>query len=152
MIKHKGFTFIELVVVLAIIATLAVMAAPNYFNMAAVQDMNKSAIDLSSTLQKAQSRAILEGSPITVYLGSTPPLASNEMSWMPSGNSIFVGGPQTVFVGKNGFLQTSATDKKYYGVLQFLICSSNVDASRKVTYNRIGVITTTEAMEGCNAS
>lgn len=152
MIKQKGFTLIELIVVLTIISTLAVMAAPNYFNMAAVQDMNKSAIDLSATLQKAQSRALLEKRLITVYLGSSPALASDEMSWMPSGNSIFVGGTQTVYVSKDGFLQASATDKKYYGVLHFKVCSSSVNASRTVTYNRIGVITTTEAKEGCDAS
>lgn len=152
MIKHKGFSLIELIVVLSIISTLAVMAAPNYFNMAAVQNMNKSAIDLSATLQKAQSRAILEKRAITVYLGSSPVLASNEMNWMPSGKTIFVGGTQTIFVSKEGFLQASATDKTYYGVLHFVVCSSNVDASRKVTYNRIGVITTTEAREGCNAN
>lgn len=150
--KQKGFSLVELIVVLVIISILSVMAAPNYFNMAAIQDMNKSTVDLSSTLQKAQSRAVLEKRTITVYLGSSPTLADDEMSWMPSGKSIFLGNTQTIHVNKEGFLQPSKTDNRYYGVLHFVVCSSGVDASRKVTYNRVGVITTSEAREGCHAN
>lgn len=55
----RGFTIVELMVVIVIVAILAVLAAPSFNSFIAKQRIRSAAYDLAQTLQTARSNAIL---------------------------------------------------------------------------------------------
>ena len=55
----RGFTIVELMVVIVIAAILAAMAAPSFFDFIARQQIRSAAYELAQTLQTARSKAIL---------------------------------------------------------------------------------------------
>ena len=58
--KVKGFTLIELMVTMAVLAIIAGMAAPSFGNLLLKQNLNRSTQDLVATLSAARSTAVLE--------------------------------------------------------------------------------------------
>lgn len=150
--KIKGFSMIEMIVTLVIISILSVIAAPNIKSVLIQEHLNQSASDLIRVLQKAQSRALLEKEVMRVFIGTEPTLNDTELSWMPSGEAYIRGGSVSIYIGKNGYIQTSATNAAFAGVKDYIICSKGGTHSRKVTVNRLGVITDSGVRENCDAS
>ena len=62
---HKGFTIIELVVTLAIIAILAAIAAPSFREYLATQRLKGAITELSTDLQFARSESVQKNAAIT---------------------------------------------------------------------------------------
>lgn len=87
--SKRGFTLVELIVTIAIVAILTVLAAPSINNLIAKQQLNKSARELSSTLSQARSQAALLRTNITVNLNSTATDTTTTFNWKPSGKSIY---------------------------------------------------------------
>ncbi|QPS10101.1 GspH/FimT family pseudopilin [Delftia acidovorans] len=56
--RHQGFTMIELMVVVALVAVLAALAAPSFTTQIANQRVNTAAQELQSLLQFARSQAV----------------------------------------------------------------------------------------------
>lgn len=150
--NSHGFSMIEIIVTLVIISVLAVIAVPSFKNVMIQEQLNQSATDLITTLQKAQSRALLEKQVMQVYVGTSPTLTDTSLSWMPSGGSTIKGGAVQIFIGKDGYVQTTATTTTFAGVKTFILCSQGETHSRKITFNRIGVITDSGLRENCDAS
>ncbi len=64
--KNKGFTLLELMIVIAIAGILAVIAIPNWFTWRATAKINGAATNLRGDLEFAKMRAIKENRRITV--------------------------------------------------------------------------------------
>ena len=75
MLKIKGFTLIELMVTIGIMAIIATLAAPSFGNMLTNQKLKKTTVEMKIKLQEARSRALLTRSP-TVVCPSTITLAA----------------------------------------------------------------------------
>lgn len=57
--KEQGFTLIELMVTIAVLAIIATMAAPSFNNLLIKQNLKTTAYNMRDTLKEARSRAIL---------------------------------------------------------------------------------------------
>ena len=66
--KHKGFTLIELMVTIAIMAIIAMIAAPSFSQMKERRLVQESLRDLASSLTTARSNAALYRQDVTCLL------------------------------------------------------------------------------------
>lgn len=55
----RGFTLIELMVTIAVLAVVAMMAAPSFGNILANQRLKQTLVEIKSSLAEARSRAML---------------------------------------------------------------------------------------------
>ncbi|WP_291354974.1 GspH/FimT family pseudopilin [Acinetobacter sp. UBA3106] len=57
--KEQGFTLIELMITIAILAIIATMAAPSFNNLLIKENLKTTAYNMKDTLKEARSRAML---------------------------------------------------------------------------------------------
>lgn len=84
---NRGFTLIELMVTIAVIAILAMIAAPSMSNLIASQNLNKSSRELAATLSQARSQAALLRREVTVNLNSSAADTATTFNWAPGANN-----------------------------------------------------------------
>ena len=68
--KNQGFTLIELMITISILAIIAMIAAPSFGNMRINQKLKLSVMEMKTGIQQGRSRAILTRS-LTVVCPST---------------------------------------------------------------------------------
>ncbi len=68
--KNKGFTLIEMMVTIAVLAIVAMMAAPSFGKTLANQKLKQNIMELKFALQAARSQALLARAPTVVCLNS----------------------------------------------------------------------------------
>ncbi|MDR7015992.1 GspH/FimT family pseudopilin [Acinetobacter sp. 3657] len=69
--KGRGFTLIELMVTIAILAIVAMMAVPSFGNMVARQKLNAATRELTLAINQAKSQAALMKTTVAVCLNRT---------------------------------------------------------------------------------
>ena len=69
--KDKGFTLIEMLVVIAIIGIISAIAVPNFYSYAAGMKLRSSSRDLYSTLQDTRMKAIRQNTRWAVRFNGT---------------------------------------------------------------------------------
>ena len=132
-ISQQGFTLIELMVTLAVLAILSTVAVPAFNTMLTQQQLNKSARDLALTLSDARAKAALERREVKVELNSSAVNTNTQFNWMPSGEAILSStSPTTVTFLPIGVVQGGAA-------VTFEVCSSSTSGvSRIITIGRMG--------------
>ncbi|NWK72834.1 prepilin-type N-terminal cleavage/methylation domain-containing protein [Acinetobacter sp. SwsAc6] len=85
MYKSKGFTLIELMVTIAILAIIATMAVPSFNSISLNQNLKKSTNTLTQEIKAARTKAILEKRQITLKLASSANNAPTTLNWMQEG-------------------------------------------------------------------
>lgn len=143
--KNQGFTLIELMVTIALIAIIAGMAAPMLNNMLLSQNLNKSTQTMISVLSEARSQAVLTRQEVKVDfdIDQTEPTANQKeemnnkilFGWNPSGKAELTNSVNPVTFDMTGKLNSSTTD------VVIEICEKNGGSKSKiVTISRIGTI------------
>lgn len=97
--KNRGFTLIELMVTIAVLAIIATMAAPSFSSMINNQRLKQSMTEVKNGIMDARSRAILTRSN-TVFCPSTVSVAdcgANITSYSSLNNAQKI---DSVFIGK----------------------------------------------------
>jgi type IV fimbrial biogenesis protein FimT len=69
--KNRGFTLIELMVTIAVLAIIATMAAPAFGDLVTQQKLNSSARELVMAINQAKSQAALMKKSVGLCLGRT---------------------------------------------------------------------------------
>src|SRR5690606_39971575 len=69
--KELGFTLIELMMTIAILAIIATMAAPSFNNLVSEQKMNRSVRELVLAINQAKSQAALKKTSVALCLNRT---------------------------------------------------------------------------------
>lgn len=135
--KEQGFTLIELMVTIAVMAILATMAAPSMGNFLLKQNLNKSAQELIAVLNQARAKAALDRREITVQL-NTSAVANTvtQLNWMPSGKATLkTGAPTNLVFLPTGLVKNATSD------ISFTICEKTSGSlSKTVKISRMGTI------------
>lgn len=147
--NSRGFTLIELIVTIVVLAIIATMAAPSMGQMLVKQNLNKSTQELISVLNNARAKAALERKEITVQLNATnvadKDVAQNDttstnfttLNWMPSGKSVLkTGSPTNIIFLPTGLVKDWASTNS-----SFIVCEKTSGSlSKTVSISRMGTI------------
>lgn len=138
--KNKGFTLIELMVTIAVLAIVAMMAAPSFGNMINTQNLNRSTSDLMGVLSKARSQAAIERRMVTVSIGQGVD-NNNTLFWSPHGKSNLKTGSNIIFM-PNGLVRDPSSNTVIGTDTTFVICENGSDSnlSKTIVVSRIGTI------------
>lgn len=139
--KNKGFTLIELMVTVAVMAIIAMMAAPSFGNLLLKQNLNRSTQDLISTLNTARSTAVLERREMTVDLSKTVQTADTAATlyWLPKGEAVLKSGSPTGIT-----FQLSGAVKDHTANIDgkpFVVCNkTGGDQAKSISISMMGTI------------
>lgn len=89
--KDSGFSFVEMMTVIAILGILATIAVPNYISWRANAQIRRAALDVYSSLQKAKSEAVKRNTLCAVTFG-----ADDFTVYVDNGNLTYDGGEQII--------------------------------------------------------
>lgn len=143
--KNKGFTLIELIVTIAVLAIIAMMAAPSFGNLLLKQNLNRSTQDLVATLNAARSTAVLERREVTVDLSKTDQTADTAATryWLPKGEAVLASGsPASITFQLSGAVKDHAADIENQ---PFVVCNkSGGNISKEINVSLMGTISVVE--------
>ena len=135
--KENGFTLIELMVTIAVLAIIAMIAVPSFSNMLLKQNLKKSTQELANVLVQARSKAALERREVTVQLNTSAVADSlTQLNWMPEGKAVLkTGSPTSITFLATGLIKSATADTS------FTICEkASGELSRTVSISRMGTI------------
>lgn len=139
--NSRGFTLIELMVTIAVLAVITVMAAPSFSDMRTGQNLNRSTQELITALNAARSKAILERrQDIKVHLNTTntginTADTATQLNWQPSGTAKLTSSIVEIKFNLNGGVIGATTDTS------FTICGkASGSRSKTVSISPIGTI------------
>lgn len=153
----RGFTLIELMVTIGVMAIITVMAVPSFTNMLLRQNLNASTRSLVITLEKARSKAALERRLVTVALNSSAADTDSTLNWQPSGKSALISTTTSITFRADGMVQDPTTTAAPLSADMPLVLCDQAQAqaqySKRIILSRMGVVQQGDLVTGnCNAS
>ena len=141
--RNQGFTLVELMVTIAVLAIIAMMAAPSFGDIMMSQNLNRSTQELVGQLNNARSKAVLERRDVKVQLNSLDADTPEQLNWKSQGKAILKSGsPTEITFQLSGGVKNFATniDGK-----PFIICNENGgNKSKNISISLMGTLQVTE--------
>ncbi len=142
--KQKGFTLIELMVTIAVLAIIAMMAAPSFGDMLQRQNLNKSVQDLAGVITEARAQSVLTRSDVTVNfaLDSSNLNGTDEANvknkklyiWAASGQSKLKTATSPLVFEMTGRVKDATSD------VSIEVCNQKGDKSKIFSISKMGTI------------
>lgn len=116
LVRSRGFSVVELMIAVAIVAIFAGIAAPTFRNILATMRIKTAASDIHLSLMRARSEAIKRNANITVATQAAGWTAGWSISnaiedhGAIAGNTISIAGPTSVTYTPNGRATTNPID------------------------------------------
>ncbi|MFC6052796.1 Tfp pilus assembly protein FimT/FimU [Acinetobacter portensis] len=138
----KGFTLIELMITIGIVAIITTMAAPAFSNLVAKQKLDASARSLILVFGDARAKAATLRRMVTV----TPTAGTNTeilFHWASKYEDIqLINGTQSVSFNENGLARrvNVVANVETEIPLNFQLCSTRLKQSKTVALSRTGVV------------
>lgn len=137
--KNQGFTLIELMVTIAVMAIIATMAAPSMGNLVAKQKLILTTKDLSHTLWEARGKAVLIRKDVTVTLNDLTKSSKDntdiQMYWNPKdGNALTSTSVTSIIFTPYGIVKDATTDS------DLMICNNHLNIAKTITVTRMGTL------------
>ena len=137
--KNKGFTLIELMVTIAVLAIIAMMAAPSFNAINANLNLKKSTNTLVQEIKAARTKAILEKRIITLNLASSDSNTQTVLNWAQDGTVVLKTPANNKLMFNGNGVMTSA-----FSVIELCKTSgstaANPTTAKKITLTKFGQI------------
>jgi len=145
-IPQDGFTLVELMVTIAVMAIIAMMAAPSMSNLLENKRLDENQRDLINTLSEAKSQAILGRQDVSINLNSTASNTPTSFSWKATSNTtlelknIAANGMQssltatTLTFNANGVVSNITQDTL------LSICNSKINKKKILILTKLGTL------------
>lgn len=136
----SGFTLIELMITIVVIAIIATIAVPSFRQMIVQQNLKKSTHEFVAVLNQARSMSVLERRNIQIEFSKNKvnnPLlnTATNIFWAPQGSvTLTASSPTTLTYGLNGGLNNFTSD------LVFTLCAEPKGNSRIITVSKMGTV------------
>ncbi|ENV38065.1 GspH/FimT family pseudopilin [Acinetobacter venetianus] len=134
--KNRGFTLVELVVTIAVIAVVSIMAAPSMANLMEKRRYDQNARELLLALSQAKSQAILNRSDVSVNLASNSVNTLTSLNWNVINNTTLSISPtvtaSTFIFNSNGLISNIAGDRT------LTLCNAKVKIQKTIVVTRLG--------------
>ena len=132
--KEKGFTLIELMVTIAVLAIVAGMAAPSFGNMIKSQKFKSNTNDLINKIKQARTYAVLSHQDVTLKLNAAGADNAPIFNWISEDTARLKNtSNMEIKFDKQGFLRSS------FEVVE--VCkSTGISESVKITLTALGQI------------
>jgi len=145
-IPQEGFTLIELMVTIAVMAIIAVMAAPSMSNILEARHFDDNQDNLIQTFYLARSQAVLNRTNVSVNLNSNASNTSTTFNWIadpntslelrllaPDGTTTLLSTPNITFIA-NGTVSNISQD------LLVSMCNSQLHTEKSFVLSKLGSI------------
>ena len=146
--KEQGFTLIELMNKIAVLAIIATMAVPSMGNLLEKQRFQKKERELLSVLTQTKSQAVLKRTNVTANLNSTSANTDTVMNWDKGSNVNLTiqtlsatqalgtySGTSLVF-DKNGLVSSLSQDAL------ISLCNTKLKIQKQLVLTRLGTVYT----------
>ena len=146
--KEQGFTLIELMITIAVLAIIATMAVPSMGNLLEKQRFQKKERELLSVLTQTKSQAVLKRTNVTANLNSTSANTDTVMNWDKGSNVNLTiqtlsatqalgtySGTSLVF-DKNGLVSSLSQDAL------ISLCNTKLNIKKQLVLTRLGTVYT----------
>lgn len=132
--RNQGFTLVELMVTIAVLAIITMMAAPAMGGLVAKQRLNTTTRELVSTFNVARSQAALLRREVTLILNSDNNNTEIEIHWNPTTNSTLTSTTTSVVFNADGTVKDMASNTN------FIICNSEAKKSKTIILTKTGTV------------
>ncbi|MCU4708829.1 GspH/FimT family pseudopilin [Acinetobacter pittii] len=145
-IPQDGFTLVELMVTIAVMAIISMMAAPSMSNLLESKRLDGNQRDLINTLSEAKNQAILGRQDVSINLNSTALNTPTSLNWKADSNNslelknIAADGTQnsltatTLTFNANGVITNITQDTL------LSICNSKINKKKILILTKLGTL------------
>ena len=138
--RTGGFTIIELIITVAILAIISAFAAPSLNSMVMKQNLNKSTRELIAVLQEARAQAVIERRNVTVSVfnanATVPANTATQFNWRSSGKTVLRNTSATSIT----FVLTGGVRDAVADTTFALCISPTENIGRNISISRMGTV------------